>query len=243
MSKKEYHSPIYDTYLTHSYAPLNDLTEEGIQKASATYIREFAPYFPTDKKAVILEIGCGKGGFLSACQSLGYSHTHGLDISPEQVAFCQQMGIENVVCADGLTYLKETAYQFDLVVMSDVLEHLPKEDVLPTLQAIHMKLKSGGRVLIKVPNMSNPFNIRSRYVDFTHETSFTTESLAQILRVTGFQVEVVRGLYTLHRRWLARFFFDRLLWTAFLLFYRHTMHLTRGVERGKSLLAVGVKSP
>lgn len=241
MSKKSYHTKIYDTYLTHSYAPLNDMSEEGVEKSAATYMREFAPYFPTDKNAPILEIGCGKGGFLVACQKLGYTAIHGLDISPEQVAYCQQLGFDNVVCADGLDYLQETQRQFALIAMSDVLEHLSKEDVLPTLQAIQKKLQPGGRVILKVPNMSNPFNIRSRYVDFTHETSFTTESLAQVLRVSGFQIEAVHGLYTLHRRWLARFIFDQLLWKAFLLFYHHTMHLTRGVERGKSLLAVGIK--
>jgi hypothetical protein len=48
-------------------------------------------------------------------------------------------------------------------------------------------LKPGGKVFIKTPNMENPFNLRSRYMDFSHEVGFTEHSLYEVLSTAGFR--------------------------------------------------------
>ncbi len=122
--------------------------------------------------------------------------------------------------------------------MSDVVEHLPREQVLPVLVAAGQRLAPDGRLVLRVPNLSNPLNLRTRYVDFTHQVGFWQESLGQVLRIAGLEVERLYGSFYEHRRWLARVLFDRLLWRAFLLFYRHTMQLKDRPVRGKNLIAV-----
>lgn len=232
---------LYENYFSTSYLPRNDVSEAGMKSATATYRRQFAEYLPTNRRAPILEIGCGVGGFLNCCRELGYSDVHGIDISADQVEFCRSSGFPNVEHADALTYLRSENHQYHVVVMSDVLEHIERGEVLPTLSAVLESLEPGGRLILRVPNLSNPWNLRTRYVDFTHEVGFTTESIAQVLRMSGFEVTVVRGLFTPHRRWLARLIFDRLLWSALRLVHRHTLHLKNEPARGKNLLAVGVK--
>lgn len=232
---------LYENYFSTSYLPRNDVSEGGLRSAAATYRRQFAEYLPSDRRAPILEIGCGVGGFLICCRDLGYSEVHGIDISADQVEFCRNSGFPNVERADALAYLRSNGREYRAIVMSDVLEHVKRAEVLPTLVAARERLHPGGRLIVRVPNLSNPMNLRTRYVDFTHEAGFTAESLPQVLRMAGFDVAVVEGLFNPHRRWLVRSVFDRILWSAFRLVYRHTFHLKNEPVRGKNLLAVGVR--
>ncbi|MCL4872093.1 MAG: class I SAM-dependent methyltransferase [Anaerolineae bacterium] len=234
-----YRTDIYERYLTTTYAPRNDMSDEGLQRDARHYDREFGAFLPAEKTAAILEIGSGKGGFLLCCQQLGYHDVTGTDISPEQVTFCHEQGFTNVVCADGLSYLQSCERQYALIAMIDVLEHLTKNEAVATLKAIYEHLLPGGRVILRVPNMSNPLNLRTRYVDFTHEIGLSRESLQQLLRLIGFEIETVHGAFSEHKNWLTRIVFDRLLWWGFCLLYRHTLHLTQEVVRGKNLIGVG----
>jgi SAM-dependent methyltransferase len=236
-----YQAEIYDRYVSTTFAHRNDLSREGVARSAENFFREFGAYLPAGKAEPILEIGCGHGGFLLCCRQQGYADVSGVDISPEQVDFCHKLGFGEVVCSDALSYLRGSDRQFGLIVMSDVLEHLPKDQVLAVLKAINDHLRPGGRVVLRVPNMSNPFNLRTRYVDFSHESGFSRESLEQVLRVSGLEVERVYGAFTPHPRFLVRLVFERLLWRAFLLFYRHTMHLSHEVVRGKNLIGVAIR--
>ena len=47
-------------------------------------------------------------------------------------------------------------------------------------------MKPGGKIFVKTGNMSNPFSLRLRYIDFTHEVGFTEESFVQVLYIAGF---------------------------------------------------------
>ena len=239
--KETYRQQIYENYLTTTFDARNDVSSDGTAHSAKVFVREMGKYLPNEKDAAILEIGCGLGGFLTACRNLGYTAVTGLDISPEQVAFCKQLGFEDVFCADGVNFLRETSEQYSLIVMSDVLEHIPKEQVLLTLGMVFQHLLPGGKIILRVPNLSNPFNIRTRYVDFTHEVGFTKESLAQVLRVSGFRVVTVHGAFVSDPRWLVRLVFERMLWWLYIQFYRRTMHLSSEVVPGKNLIAVGKK--
>jgi SAM-dependent methyltransferase len=236
-----YLDAVYGRYLSTSYAHRNDLSAEGVARAARVLERELGPHLPGDRATPVLEIGCGNGGFLRLCRDRGYTDVRGLDISPELVAFCRRQGFERVERADGLGFLRATAEQFGLVVLIDMLEHLPKQTAVALMQAVRDRLLPGGRVLVRVPNMSNPLNLQARYGDFTHETGFSKESLEQLFRVSGLEVESVHGAAGRHRSPLARLVFDRLLWRAFLVFYRRTMQLKAGVERGKNLIGVALR--
>jgi hypothetical protein len=51
----------------------------------------------------------------------------------------------------------------------------------------HERLKPGGKALVVVPNMGNPFTApRGRYVDITHEVGYTQESMNFLLELAGF---------------------------------------------------------
>lgn len=233
---------LYETYVDDIYGWQNDLSAAGFEKHVRSQERTFAPLLPADRGAAILEIGCGDGALMTAARRLGYKSVEGIDASPQQVELCRRAGLE-VACAGAAEFLRSADRPYDTVVMSDVLEHMTTEYALEVLRLTHRRLRPGGKVIIRVPNMSNPLNLRTRYADLTHGIGFTVESLRQALIATGFEVETLRGEYFLHARWWVRLVFDRILWKAFQVFVRRTLHLPAPIERGKNLLAVGRKAP
>lgn len=228
-------------YRTTFYEQRSDVSEEGRRRQIDAHKRAFASFLPRHPDAAILEIGCGCGSFLLACGELGYTNVRGIDISEEQVDLCHSLGIANALQADGVEYLATTGETFACVVMIDVLEHLKKERAFQLLDRTIEHLEPEGRVVLRVPNMSNPLNLRTRYVDTTHEIGFSRESLDQVLRVTGFEPEDVFSATGPHRNLLARLLFDVFLWKLFLVFYRRTMRLKDHPLPGKNLIAVGRK--
>jgi len=98
--------------------------------------------------ASILEIGCSGGPLLQRLRSTGYSDLTGIDVSAKGIAVAQQRGISNVSCMDGAS-LDFPDSSFDLVVASDVLEHI--EDEAQALREWTRVLRPGGQLLIFVP--------------------------------------------------------------------------------------------
>lgn len=228
-------------YTEDFYSRRNDLSAGGLEKLARGAGQSLVPLLPPDRQSTILEVGAGCGGFLLAARRAGYTAVSGLDISSQQVDFCHELGFTDVECVGGVEYLSRQGPHFAAIVMADVLEHLAKPEALLIPQLALQRLLPGGRLILRVPNMSNPLNLRTRFVDLTHEVGFTLESLDQLLRNAGFEVDLVRGDYSLHPRWFVRLIFDRLLWAAFRVFVRRTLHLPFPIERGKNLIAVGMK--
>jgi SAM-dependent methyltransferase len=183
---------------------------------SRDWLRSREPYlrhiirqhFPQDRKARILDLGCGHGTLLYFCRLEGYDQVSGVDRSPQQAAKARELGIEGVQQGDLLTTLRTLpdASQ-DVVIAYDVIEHFSKEELLPLIDEVRRVLRSGGRWLIHAPNGESPFHGRIRYGDFTHENIFTRDSLAQVLMASGFtdvrsfeEKPTVHGLKSLVRR-------------------------------------------
>jgi 2-polyprenyl-3-methyl-5-hydroxy-6-metoxy-1,4-benzoquinol methylase len=133
--------------------------------------------------AEVLELACNRGFLLRALSDVGFQRLQGIDLSPDDVAQAQLTAPKaTIICADALQYLAQNPEQFDLIVLKALLEHIPKQQILPLLEAINRSLRPGGMTLIDVPNMDWLAANHERYMDFTHEGGFTRESLAQVMR-------------------------------------------------------------
>ncbi len=99
----------------------------------------------------VLDIGCGQGLQLAEIHRLcPNAILHGMDISPKLVDLARQhvpSGHFQTGDADNLAYADA---QFDVVVMTEVLEHLA--DPVLALTQIKRVLKPGGWLLMTVPN-------------------------------------------------------------------------------------------
>ena len=61
------------------------------------------------------------------------------------------------------------------------------------LDIANKALRPEGIFICAVPNANSPFATRLRYIDLTHELSFTEESLREIFEVTNFRVFHIGG--------------------------------------------------
>jgi len=180
---------IYERYLESVFIRLNIPSREAFEYMAQCYLDWYGPYLK-NKDARILDFGCGMGHFLYFLKKMSYSNFIGIDISPQQVDFVRKYITNNVILADGFDFLKESLRKgdyFDIIVLNDVIEHIPKVKIPELLKLMFNVLKPGGKVFIKTDNMGNPFNLRTRYMDFTHEIGFTEHSLYEVLYMAGFR--------------------------------------------------------
>ncbi len=97
----------------------------------------------------ICDLGCGNGHIAGQLASLGYQVT-GIDASRSGIRIAQST-YPNVIFIDALINrdLQNSLSEFDLVISSDVIEHLYRpSDLLETAFALS---KPGGHVLIGTP--------------------------------------------------------------------------------------------
>lgn len=137
------------------------------------------------KSLSILDIGCGYGNILYGLKNFGFTNIAGIDVSKDAVMYCREQGL-NVIEQDVLSYQGKDRYDF--VIMSHIIEHLPKEKVIPILTALRENLLSHkGEMFIMVPNAQSNTDCYWAYEDFTHNTLFTGGSLMYVLRQAGFK--------------------------------------------------------
>lgn len=122
----------------------------------------------------VLDIGCGQGGFLDLARRAGLD-TAGVEISRRAAAIAAAKG-HRVFCRSVLDGPITEGERFDLVVMWDVLEHLP--DPGQALRRAREVLAPGGRLFITTPMMGSVYD---RYGVILHRLS--RGSASQLLRM------------------------------------------------------------
>jgi 2-polyprenyl-3-methyl-5-hydroxy-6-metoxy-1,4-benzoquinol methylase len=139
-----------------------------------------------------LDLGCGTGTATEALRMLGFE-VHGIERDAAQAQVCREHGVPVIETSDLISVLRARPSSADVILMLDVLEHLQHDEQPRVLRAACSALRSGGRVIIAVPNASSPAAMHRRYADWTHVASFTDRSLEFLLVNCGFSVvKVVR---------------------------------------------------
>ncbi|OGX88381.1 class I SAM-dependent methyltransferase [Hymenobacter glacialis] len=98
--------------------------------------------------AAILEIGCSGGPLMQRLRTAGYTDITGIDVSEPAIELAQARGVPHVSVMDGAA-LEFGDARFDLVIASDVLEHIGDEG--KALREWARVLKPGGQLLVFVP--------------------------------------------------------------------------------------------
>ncbi len=215
-----------------------------------TLIREiyrhlYLPHLPDEKTTPILEVGCGKGDFLRFLIEEGYTNILGVDIGREQVEYCRTHVTESVLLIDDLReFLNQHKSQFGCIVMIDVLEHIPRSDLLEIGRALWEGLRGkGDRLIVKTLNAANPMASLIFFSDLTHEFMFSEVSLRQWCLASGFSnVDFFPGSLPRKglRRWL-RLSLQKLLFLWYRIqYYANYVHLDHNIL-SVDLIAVATK--
>lgn len=191
---------IWDHYCDAGFSVVNPLSISAYESAAISYGYNYKSFLPKNRRAKILDIGCGMGHFLYYLYTQNYTNFIGIDISKQQIAFikndflaCEELAesfkkiSEKVYQADAFTFLKQHESEYELIVANDLIEHIEKDKILQLFGLIRNSLKENGAFIAKTPNMGNPFSLKARYVDFTHEIGYDEISLFQILKISNFR--------------------------------------------------------
>jgi len=174
----------YEDKTTSTGGGASDWDSFRLQQTSAA----LAAAMP-DRQARIVDVGCANGGLLAALKKLGYSYLVGIDPSPVCVANTQALhGIAARV--GSIRRMPEAVGQFDLVLLSHVLEHVA--DLRAAVRVLGGLVKEGGLLYIEVPDASRYCEFMvAPFQDFNteHINHFGSFSLANLFRQDGFTVE------------------------------------------------------
>lgn len=161
-----------------------DLTERGLH-----WLRVILKY--RHPPAKVLELGSGHGGFVGLLRWTGFDAT-GLEISPAMVSFAEDEFAAPILIGP-LEKQSLLAQSLDLVVLTDVLEHLV--DPLATMRKCRTLLRPGGFFVIQTPRVptgksyeelvasDDPFHQQLKYEQHLH--LFSEQGIVELLTQSG----------------------------------------------------------
>lgn len=138
---------IQDYYGTNNFK-FNGLIEKFVRfkrKVRADRVEKFA------KPGRVLDIGCGRGIFLSNMRARGYE-TYGVELSETAAKYAKRTAKLNVLIGQ-LEKIKFADKFFDVIILYHVLEHFSNPS--QKLKEVQRILKRGGLLVIAVPNIQS----------------------------------------------------------------------------------------
>lgn len=139
----------------------------------------------------VLDVGCGNGHLLLPLKHKG-CEVYGVETNPKSVNVCNELGLK--VFYGTLEKAEFPDEFFDMVVMSQVLEHLPSPKA--SLRETFRILKPEGKVFIYCPNAGSYLRkIFGKYwhgwhIPF-HLFAFTQQTIKKLAESAGFKIENV----------------------------------------------------
>lgn len=163
----------------------------GRQSMDVRY-RRFLNEFGRIEGLRILDVGCGDGLILQKLRDMG-NEVWGIDVDSRSVQTARARGLHNIHCADLHTFVDRilpSGTYFDLVILFDVLEHLPYP--LDTFRVLQGIINNEGLIVGTVPNRKRFFRNCIR-TDFPphHFYRFDETSLLKLFEIAKLNTEKV----------------------------------------------------
>jgi SAM-dependent methyltransferase len=153
---------------------------EEIRARLAGYVEIFAG------ASDVLDIGCGRGEFLSLLKERGV-RARGIDVNDSMVEVCVQKGLE-ASKADALGYLRaQPPGSLGGLLAAQVVEHLDPAYLTNLLDAAYGALRPGAPIVLETINPACWFAFFESYVrDITHVRPLHPDTLKFLLQASGF---------------------------------------------------------
>jgi 2-polyprenyl-3-methyl-5-hydroxy-6-metoxy-1,4-benzoquinol methylase len=188
-----------DYYAQGRLAGADGPSENGSRRASRFWrvVEQFADLGRPRQR--VADIGCGEGSLCAELVDAGWPSVVGFDLSRSRISRAKrrQPGVEFHDCPFPDAGVPEGS--LDLVIMDNVVEHLP--DPPSTFRSVARSLKPGGRLVVITPNMrSGQFRLLGRrwtveLSPHAHIFLFTTEALTRLVSMCGFAVEATGSFH------------------------------------------------
>ena len=167
-------------------------------------VREEMATFLPEKIGVVLEIGCGEGGYAAHLKNKYHCEVWGIEYEETQGSHAAKL-LDKVLIGDAHVLIDQLPDNyFDTVICNDVLEHL--YDPYTILSKLKMKMKPEGKVISSIPNIryfrtffallfKKQWDYQANGIlDITHVRFFTTKSIVKMYENAGYQVLIHKGI-------------------------------------------------
>ena len=135
----------------------------------------------------VLDVGCRRGDVLMAMNRSVPIYMHGIE---PDVKSSQEAELRGITMHNGVMETFEPGHlRFDQIQTFNVLNRI--YDPLAALVRLRSWLKSGGRLVIEVPDVDQPHGGLGFFFQYPHLYSFSAQSLSALLVRAGFRVVTV----------------------------------------------------
>jgi SAM-dependent methyltransferase/molybdopterin converting factor small subunit len=160
-------------------------TREDIKERCKVYLPLMKEAGVGTDEMPILDLGCGRGEWLEALREEGLQ-ARGLDINPILVEECRQRELQ-VVEGDLIAYLRTLPdASVGGVTGFHLIEHLPFEILINSLDETVRVLKPGGLAIFETPNPQNILvGSCNFYIDPTHRRPLPSQMMQFLAEARG----------------------------------------------------------
>ena len=116
-----------------------------------------------EQDASILEVGCGTGSMITCpLLKLGFD-IHGIDIDEKSINYGKDILSQNGLDSDRLILndIGQLERKYDVIILSEVLEHIPKSEADEFLGKIKKLMNKNSKLLITIPHGYGWFEFES----------------------------------------------------------------------------------
>ena len=130
------------------------------------YTDEIIAIIKNENPSSLLEVGCGDGYIIRKLVDAGVSNCLGVDA----IAFAKAFSTSARFAVKDVASINEV---FDVVLLCEVLEHIPDELESEFIQSVFDRVKPGGLLVLSVPSKVRPVHEKH----FRHYTRIMLEEL------------------------------------------------------------------
>lgn len=163
----------------------------GVEEDIAERLKIYLPYY-RDSKLPVMEIGSGRGEFLTLLRELNVK-SFGVDVFEPFVNKCLKKGLD-VKLGDGVSYMNKICDEsLGGLFASQVIEHISTEELIALCKEAYRCLQPGAYVIFETPNPTcASIFTNSFYIDPSHQKPVHPSLIEYIMKVVGFKdVQIV----------------------------------------------------
>lgn len=181
-------------YLDYFYKLFEDKfrgTEKDIKSRVSEYKSLFDSLPANIKNRPIIDLGCGRGEFLSFAKDNGLNAV-GVDMNHDMVNRAKSLGF-NVIETDATSYItNQNTNSIAAITGFHIVEHIPFDSLMRLFEECYRVLSPEGFVLFETPNPKNLITGASNfYIDPSHTKPIPPELLSFALESVGFKTEII----------------------------------------------------
>ena len=116
----------------------------------------------------LLDFGCGDGRFINDLKKITKKNLFGYEISAQASSLFKAFNPETKLI-NSIDQLKKFQNFFDVIIFSEVIEHIPDKNIRENIDVIHQILNKDGFLVVTAPHENNPVH-KKHYRHYNFES-------------------------------------------------------------------------